>query len=63
MHHIMTDVRSRQLVELFRTYRNLEHPPDAQQLATYKVRAEQDVIGIDQNVYGIVFVSWGGGVK
>ncbi|KAI7852149.1 hypothetical protein BDC45DRAFT_444435 [Circinella umbellata] len=55
MHHIMTDVRSRQLVELFRTYRNLEHPPDAQQLATYKVRAEQDVIGIDQNVYGIVF--------
>ncbi|KAI9244121.1 hypothetical protein BDA99DRAFT_529472 [Phascolomyces articulosus] len=55
MHHIMTDARSRQLVELFRTYRNLEHPPDAQQLATYKVRAEQDVVGIDQNVYGIVF--------
>ncbi|KAI9491761.1 hypothetical protein BDB00DRAFT_831346 [Zychaea mexicana] len=55
MHHIMSDVRSRQLVELFRTYRNLEHPPDAQQLATYKLRAEQDVIGPEQNIYGIVF--------
>ncbi|KAI8137486.1 hypothetical protein BJV82DRAFT_583646 [Fennellomyces sp. T-0311] len=55
MHHIMTDLRSRQLIELFRTYRNLEHPPDAQQLATYKLRAEQDVIGPAHNIYGIVF--------
>lgn len=57
MHNILSDARSRDLVQLFKSFRNLEQTPQPQQLATYRLRAEQDIIGPGEKIYGIVYVS------
>ncbi|KAI9319643.1 hypothetical protein BX666DRAFT_1853580 [Dichotomocladium elegans] len=57
MHQILIDDQSRQLLELFQSYRKVNNAAalNPQQLAEYKSKAEKDIIGAEENLYGIVF--------
>lgn len=54
---IITDDQSRGLVEAFQKFRNTDQEHTAQELAEYKSRAEKDIIGLEENIYGFTFVS------
>lgn len=54
---IITDDQSRGLVEAFQKFRNTNQEHTAQELAEYKSRAEKDIIGLEENIYGFTFVS------
>lgn len=55
---IITDDQSRGLVEAFQKFRNTNQEHTAQELAEYKSRAEKDIIGLEENIYGFTFVSF-----
>lgn len=55
----MSDASTRQLVDLFKMFRDLENPPNTQQLATYKMRAEQEYLEPNESIFAFVFVSCG----